>query len=1011
MLLLHVHVELTSEINFSGIFSWRRIPSNLKIFFLFVLCFGVFEFVSTLFCRSHAFSVQDDKIKGGNGNDWNKPPSPVMPHNRTIMTGKVKPMDISDIPGDPTMSSKVFSVTQRGNTQPICSQANSCSRIILPKELPHIYPCASNFKQHGTHFDNNWCQAINCPTGNNGVFEEEEFPRKAKRRKWSSRQSGMTDVNTMFEESVPAKKSKWEELDDTAWAGHSDKHSRLVPNTIKASKLKAKRSKNRLIRPKLKEPVLHEEAVLPFVRKQPTLVKSADISRSKSFGSTFAKQARVPMSENLNPSVNVRTSLCVAEGNMENSDPMEALWHEMRKKYEREPVKQKLEIIDKIQSVFKEKSGKKSPTNHESDPNIAERIKTRPRQCRAALTSQLARVHPQQSSVITHSDQLDEVQPKIVSDDNNNALRPMHVRPGQMQFSTSTERRAITTLSDCKMNPNRTTATSASGQKKQKVRCRPPPAHTGSPGSELFTCPFKTSTYKKKLCWDNEEPIDLSIKSEGACHTIARPRDQVLDLSVKRENQEGGTFDVRAVQVPVASIKPMLPTKPRSDTNKSEKVPNALWHTDGSNDETSLLTATNRSNLSQEVEGRIKVMQTSRSSPTSTDEDLSEVTSLHVSVYMETPKKIARAEVRSNLPRQPQHLHIPSRVKQNQQCTKAELRSDGSSGDNVPSPPWVHAGEATPGRSSRCTKCSTSTLGTDRNRMTVTGDESLPQTTRKRSNRPKERPVRKLGSQVLPQCMSRNRNLSRSVKSEPALPSHTGGRFDMKQSFAEYRTSNVLEKYDEVPHQSKCHGLIQNKNVATNRESPHKMDNTNSIMDLMVPKKPSTFMAETVPTTMKSNIKRRDDTVSRKPNQPVQSLHAVPREPETSVHPCQNTRTQTVRNERRPRKKKQVEKMIKRSAGLQPENNSKRVDNITQEQTKPVTNMENVFDANAYLTQKRIEAYDINMKGKMHTPDLVFIDEKCKFIFFHACNSEVYKMLPERTSNSSSLACSGMSLL
>ena len=61
-----------------------------------------------------------------------------MPPN--IPSSQQGPIRATDMPGDPTKSSQIFSVDRPGNVQPICSQASGMNRIILPNELPHIYP-------------------------------------------------------------------------------------------------------------------------------------------------------------------------------------------------------------------------------------------------------------------------------------------------------------------------------------------------------------------------------------------------------------------------------------------------------------------------------------------------------------------------------------------------------------------------------------------------------------------------------------------------------------------------------------------------------------------------------------------------------------------------------------------------------------------------------------------------------------------------------------------------------
>ena len=826
-------------------------------------------------------------------------------------------------------------MNETGNSRPICSQASNSNRIILPKELPHIYPCV---QQEAPHL---------------------------KQRRQDDHADGQTTNNHNSESDLvrelPPKKPRWVDPDNagSAWIGQGDRRYGFAP---RKSRLKSKWSKSRPRRPKFKEPADYTDKNIPAIStQQRTLSSSAEIGQNNSYLSIFVK-------EDASGIISEQAAHC-AEG--EYPDSVDAFWEEMRKKYKKETAKHKFEIIDKIQKVVKEKPEIKAPANDGNETNNTESFKESRHyseslsKSRAVLSSLLARLKSDRSSTLSYanriSDQLNQMPPKIKSDDSNDTFRPTHGRSGKFS-STSTEKRAVTNISDREMYPDPATIVSERKQRKRKERPKPPPAHTGSPPSGIYVVPHHMLPFenKKKKWGDNSEPIDLSIGSGEVPRTRDKPFEEVLDLSVKREKRETSALGIRAQQVPIASIKPMLPTKLHSDSNKIEVIPSVPLHPDVSSNENMTITE-NRNRVCQQRKGQFEAIESHVSSPVSTDEDIAEVTSLHVSVFMETPKKITRAEVTSNIPRKPLNLQVPARVKGNQQYAQVKYRAEDPNvkfssrpfTDKSALPHGTQAKETTSGTASQCANCSTSLFNKD-GRVQNEVEYSLYQIRRKRKKKCTEPTDWTPTAQIPCETITHNRSTHSNIVTHArnVFSFESGSQQDVKESFKKLTETDSPENYNDITRERMFEKVAGTKGGKLGRKTQY-LKSRDIVIDSGVEANEMSSVnldAERAPPT-KGRIK--EDIVPRRTGQ----LQHVQLEPQA------NTQVQNIRKARRIKKKKEVTKSMKRS-GLT-NTDAKQTNEVMQEQGEPVANMESCFDATAFLAQMQIEAYDIKMKGKV----------------------------------------------
>ena len=552
------------------------------------------------------------------------------------------PIHATDMPGDPTMSSQIFSVDQPGNIQPICSQASGTNRIILPNELPHIYPVIRSAippRQRGnpevTEFlpvnnykyisqKSNMGKRTSAKRSSQSDWGYQEPPKKSKRNetntridgRWERRSIAAKSINSQKELGIETKMSRSQNKAELRGqippeeylVGSDAVPPYSIPCTTKNSEMTQNRNQHEL------------DSHLP--RKSGQLVDTYathEDSSQLSQHSSYAKKGKLT----------------------NEKDPMESLWQEMREKFKEDKLKQKLDIIDKIQRMVRKKSRKSGKDERNKDRNTTG---GRPYSTSLGKSKDfkalLARVsHLSTSSSSGSFDEMNQFQSTTVSDVSDNQRNLKHSsHPTQGEFQPKNMMRSrIRSFSE--ISPRELSSAKPKnrrGRPKSGVAPRPPPAHTGSPVVREFVNPYKVTALRKKngrTSSSDNEPLDLSVSSP----LTGRPKpvtEQALDLSVKVSGKGG------SARKKILCMSKQRPTNENTGTeasavNKRDDTVNRDTKRPHSNEERAPNQC--KRNIVETCIG---------TNAASTDED-TEVASLHVSLYMKTPT-ITRAQVTSS---------------------------------------------------------------------------------------------------------------------------------------------------------------------------------------------------------------------------------------------------------------------------------------------------------------------------------------------------------------------------
>ena len=535
------------------------------------------------------------------------------------------------MPGDPTKSSQIFSVDRPGNVQPICSHASGMNRIILPNELPHIYPGTRSATLSGQQGGSEVTERL--PSDN-----YKYIPQKSNMGKRTfAKRSSPSD----WGHQEPPQKSRRNETGtriDARWEGGSivtDYNSRegsgietiKSPNQNKAV-LKEKNSLEKYsvgsdVRPSYSTPCMKVNS-----QKTQSWNQHEQDSYLPSKGGELV-DTYITNEENSHLRQHSSSPKVVKLPN--EKDQMALLWQEMREKFKEDKLMQKLDKIQKVRKKSRKYGRYKDRDTIEGRPYSTSLGKSR-----CAPSALLAKVSTSYSS--GSFDEMNQTQSTTLSDVSDNQRNLKHVsRPTHGEFQPKNMLWSrMGSFSE--ISPREVSSTRQKKRRGRPKSCftpRPPPAHTGSPVLREFVDPYKVTASRKrnsKTLSNDNEPLDLRVSSPLSGRPKPVP-EQALDLSVKASGnaRTSSKITCRAEQRPTNENRgaEACAVNNQGDVGNSE---NKRPH---DNEERA------------PKQCKRDVVEASIFTPTASTDDGTEVASLHVSLYMKTPK-IARAQVTSS---------------------------------------------------------------------------------------------------------------------------------------------------------------------------------------------------------------------------------------------------------------------------------------------------------------------------------------------------------------------------
>ena len=543
------------------------------------------------------------------------------------------PIRATYMPGDPTMSSQIFSFDEPGNVQPICSQASGTNRIILPNELPHIYPgirsATPSDQQGGSKVavrppTDNYVYISQKPNMGNRTFakrsppsdwEHQESPKKSRRNETGTRIDARWEDRSIDTKPINSRKE--------SGMGDQDK-----------AELKEKNS--------LEKYFVGSDFVPRYSIPCMTINSEKTQSRNQNEGDSLLSRGGELVDTYVSGEDNSHLrqhSTCPNKVKLPNEkDQMELMWQEMREKFKKDKLREKFDIIDKIQKMIRKKSRKSGRDGRNKNRNTIEGrpCSTSLGKSRYALNAKIP--HLSTSSSSGSFDEMNQSQSTTVSDASDDQRNLKHIsRPTHGEFQP--KNMLWSRIGSFKeISPREVSSTRQKkrrGRPKSGFTPRPPPAHTGSPVLREFVDPYKVTSSRKrnsKTLFSGNEPLDLRVSSPLS----GRPKpitEQALDLSVKASGNARTVSEITC-----------RPEQRPTNENKGAEA-SALNNQDDVGNSDNKRSHGNEERAPKQC--KRDIVEASISSPMPNTDDDTEVASLHVSLYMKTPR-IARAQVTSS---------------------------------------------------------------------------------------------------------------------------------------------------------------------------------------------------------------------------------------------------------------------------------------------------------------------------------------------------------------------------